>query len=201
MLEGPYDANTQMMSDELRAQGYLSGVYDIDNAILNITGADAVVDVVTVELRDRLDASSVLASVDGILQSDGDLVDFDGISPLTFDCLPEEEYYISLKHRNHLGIRTLFTSFLDRNGVTLDFSDNSVATYGTNAQLDINGVLALYAGDADNDGQINAADRSQTWNERNSTGFYNADVDLDGNVNAADRSKTWNNRNLTEQLF
>jgi hypothetical protein len=47
---------------------------------------------------------------------------------------------------------------------------------------------------------VNAADRSNTWNQRNLSGYYGTDVDLSGTVNAADRSTVWNNRNLTTQV-
>nr|MCU0333159.1 hypothetical protein [Ignavibacteriaceae bacterium] len=45
-----------------------------------------------------------------------------------------------------------------------------------------------------------ATDRSNTWNQRNLSGYYGTDVDLSGTVNAGDRSATWNNRNLTTQV-
>ena len=46
-----------------------------------------------------------------------------------------------------------------------------------------------------NEGYVNAADRSLTWNQRNTSGYIESDVDLSGTVNAADRSITWNNKN------
>jgi hypothetical protein len=47
---------------------------------------------------------------------------------------------------------------------------------------------------------VNAADRSNTWNQRNLSGYYGTDVDLSGTVNAADRSSVWNNRNISTQV-
>ena len=45
-----------------------------------------------------------------------------------------------------------------------------------------------------------AGDRSNTWNDRNKTGYYGSDLDLSGTVNAADRSIVWNRRNLSTQV-
>ena len=62
------------------------------------------------------------------------------------------------------------------------------------------GIFGAYAADTDGSGVVNAADRSNTWNERNLTGYRGTDVDLSGTVNAADRSEVWNNRNISTQV-
>ena len=73
-------------------------------------------------------------------------------------------------------------------------------TYGTDARKNINGVMTLWAGDANGDGSINATDRTITWNQRNSAGYLTGDVSVDGNINATDRTTAWNNRNKNAQL-
>ena len=55
-------------------------------------------------------------------------------------------------------------------------------------------------GDVTNNQQINAADRSEVWNNRNKSGIYGADCNLDGQVDAADRSIVWNNRNQESSI-
>jgi len=62
------------------------------------------------------------------------------------------------------------------------------------------GYYGVYTADTDGSGTVNAADRSNTWNQRNLSGYYGTDVDLSGTVNAADRSTVWNNRNLSTQV-
>ena len=214
-LQGPYDDATGLMSDNLRntllpiaepyeALGFSlvnSGGETFDNNLRNVTGNDAIVDWVLVELRDKNDPSVVLATQSALLQRDGDIVSTDGISSLSFRGLTPDAYYITINHRNHISVTTATTIDLSSTLTTLDFSDGTTPTAGTNAQVDLgNNVWGLYAGDATADDQINAADRSETWNSRNQIGYLTADVDMDGSCNAGDRSIAWNNRNTAGQL-
>ena len=171
-----------------------------DNSLRTVTGNDAIVDWVFIELRDITEPMLVVATRSALLQGDGDIVDTDGISPLTFSDIAEGDYHIAIKHRNHLGVMTQNPISLGENTGVIDFSDPNLLMYGTNARNTTNGVAKLWSGDATGDSSINAADRSETWNERNQSGYLEADVDLDGSCNAADRSTTWNNRNKVAQL-
>jgi hypothetical protein len=73
--------------------------------------------------------------------------------------------------------------------------------YGINAMKSLGGgYYGAYTADTDGSGTVNAADRSNTWNQRNLSGYYGTDVDLSGTVNAADRSTVWNNRNISTQV-
>ena len=40
------------------------------------------------------------------IKSDGTIVDIDGTSPVTFTGLPAGNYYMVVRHRNHLAIMT-----------------------------------------------------------------------------------------------
>ncbi len=151
-------------------------------------------------LRAENNASNVLSTRAALLQADGDVVDVDGISSVQFSGINEGNYYLAIRHRNHLGIMTSLPIPLETTSTIIDFTNSSTSTYGTSAQKVENGIQVLWAGDSSADGLVNAADRSDTWNTRNQTGYLNADVNLDGACNAADRSITWNNRNLVEQL-
>jgi hypothetical protein len=53
-------------------------------AVFGVTGNDAIVDWVFVELRDRNNMSNVVVTRSALLQRDGDVVDVDGVSPLCF---------------------------------------------------------------------------------------------------------------------
>lgn len=68
--------------------------------------ADNIVDWVFLELRD-LNASPgniILQTRSALIQRDGDIVDVDGVSPLAFNNLPDGNYILSIRHRNHLGL-------------------------------------------------------------------------------------------------
>lgn len=176
-----------------------SGYETIDPALLDTIGNNAIIDWVFIELSRSPSAAELTRSA--LLQRDGDIVDLDGKSPVVFDIYVNTEYYLTIRHRNHLAIKT--TSKIIPSKDALDFTKSEAyqLVKGEDKMKVItlsNGtkVCALWAGDVDNNGIINATDRSQTWNDRNTEGYLNTDCSMDGSTNASDRSKTWNNRNI-----
>ncbi|MBQ4821720.1 matrixin family metalloprotease [Aquimarina sp. MMG016] len=207
-LLNPNTGEENLMRDDLRTAGYIpitspySDAATCDAAVFDTTGNDAIVDWVFVELRDPTDNTIVVTSQSFLLQRDGDVVDIDGVSNLTF-ALESDSYYITVNHRNHLGIMTttevrFSTNYL----VNLNFTNtSSEITYGTNAQTDFGmpeGVIAMWAGDANADGTINLIGGANDTNEVrdtvlndpinqviqfygfNVTGYNDADVNLTG---------------------
>jgi hypothetical protein len=68
--------------------------------------ADNIVDWVFLELR-NLNASpgnGIVQTRSALIQKDGDIVDVDGVSPVTFNNLPNGNYIVAVRHRNHLGL-------------------------------------------------------------------------------------------------
>ncbi len=212
-LEGPYQVNTGLMKDSLRTRGFLptvepftdlgfnmvyAGGEEIAPSVLAVAGNDAIVDWLFLELRDRFDDTLVVSSKVALLQRDGDIVDLDGISPLAFPCAEPESYYVVINHRNHLSIISEMPVALTFAPITLDFTSSATPVLGATPRIQVdaaNGIYALWTADSEPNGQVNAADRSNVWNERNSIGYKGSDFTLDGQVDAADRSKAWNNRN------
>ncbi len=110
------------------------------------SGLDQVVDWIFLELRAQSNPSQVLATQSVLLQADGDLVMTDGTSPIRFD-LPEGNYYIAVRHRNHLGAMTAYPLYLGQNTSNMiDFTSPALSTWGSNARVNINGYMALWAG-------------------------------------------------------
>lgn len=71
-----------------------------------VTPANNIVDWVYLELR-NLDVSpgnDILQTRSALIQRDGDIVDVDGVSPVTFNNLVDGNYILSVRHRNHLGL-------------------------------------------------------------------------------------------------
>ncbi len=218
ILEGPYSMADGKMSDDLRTLSYLptnepysalgythvssTGGESISAAALSVTGDDAIVDWVWVELRDATDPTIVVAAKAALIQRDGDIVSADGISALTFDGVAHGDYYFAIKHRNHLGIMTQSPVSLDGNALVLNFIDGSTPTYGSNAQNPIGttGNYCMVAANVTGDKVIDAADRSHLWNERSTIGYKRSDATCDGATDAADRSAGWNNRSRVEQI-
>ena len=78
----------------------------VDPTLLEIIGNDAVVDWVLIELRSAVRADSIVATKSVILQRDGDITDTEGNSHIIFNDMPSDNYYVAIRHRNHLGIIT-----------------------------------------------------------------------------------------------
>lgn len=204
-LEGPFDAGS--MHDDLRAAGLVplsepytglgyifngGGGETIDAAILNATGSDAIVDWMVLELRDKNNSASVLASRSVLLQSDGDVVDLDGTSEVALS-IGDDEYHIAIRHRNHLGVMSLNTIDLNSTGTVIDFSDPATGTYGTEALKDITGTKCMWMGNVVFDAELKYAGSS---NDRDpilvaigevvptatTTGYLSEDCTMDGEV-------------------
>ncbi len=218
-LQGPYAG--PLMSDDLRAGGYLpltepysglgfarvgGGGETTTAAILAVTGSDAIIDWVLVELRDAATPATVLANQAALLQADGDIVSaLDGVSPVTFGIMNSGNYYISVQHRNHLGVCTGSSLALGRtSNSVVDFTmmvDGN--SYGTHSQKVVGGVQTMWAGDGNRDGKVKYAG---TGNDPNTTltdvllfptntafqynydfafGYYQGDFDMNGKVKYA----------------
>ena len=210
VLEGPYDATTGLMDDDLRtlpdfplmepfsALGYLhqgGGGETVDPQVLGVTGPDAIVDWVLVELRDANDPTTVLASQSALLQRDGDVVATDGVSTLPLP-LPEGNYHVAVRHRNHLGCMTAGPVLLGHTPTAIDLAAAGTLMYGSDARISVTGTFpaeALWAGDVSFDGVVKytgvANDRDPILltiggvvPTGTTTGYSAADVDLNGVV-------------------
>lgn len=113
-LQGAYQ--TGLMQDALRSNTLLPTIEPygtgnneaITSALLApaSTPNDDIVDWLLVELRDKNDATSIVSKRAALLQRDGDVVDVDGVSAVHFPDVPPDDYYVAIKHRNHLGVMT-----------------------------------------------------------------------------------------------
>ncbi|MFK8009762.1 MAG: hypothetical protein AB8H03_25635 [Saprospiraceae bacterium] len=214
-LEGPYQNG--VMSDDLRNNGLIpliepyssfsqfnhingGGGETMPNSVLNTTGNNAIVDWVFVELRNGSNPDQVLFTRSALLQRDGNIVDTDGISVLNFSNAPSGNYFIVVRHRNHLAIGTNNFYSLNNFTTTVNFTNSSSIAFGNNALKNINGTWAMYAADTNRSGSINTQDRDLAWNQRSFKGYFNSDANMNGVVDSWDRGLAWNNRNTSQQL-
>lgn len=207
LLQGPYNAGTGAMNDGLRAAGYVplqepytalgytlvgGGDEATTAPVLAVTGSTAVVDWVIVELRDKNNNASVLSSRCALVRADGEVVDVDGTSAVGFP-IAADNYYLAVKHRNHLSVVTFSTVALGTTAVSVDMADGSTATYGTNAQKNISGTYVMWSGDVSDDGSVRYTgannDRDPILAEiggalptATTTGYKYEDVNMDGTV-------------------
>ncbi|MBF8150863.1 hemagglutinin protein [Winogradskyella sp. F6397] len=196
-LEGPYNAG--QMNDVLRSSDNIptSSPY-VDNATCNatvfdITGANAIIDWVWIELRDSNDGITVLAETSALLQADGDVVATDGTSVININVSPGN-YYVMVSHRNHLGVLTANPINLSGSATVLDLTtDSLLVTGGANgiANMD-DGNYALFAGDFDGNGQIQNSDAVGALPFIGLSGYLNADIDMNSQGQNTDILNTLN---------
>ncbi len=204
-LEGPYVAASGLMHDSLRAGGFLpltepysslgfiqvgGGGESVLPAVLTTSGANAIVDWVLLELRDKNDPALLVCTRCALVQRDGDVVDVDGSSAVAF-ARPSDLYFVAVRHRSHLAVMSANSIAMSGTPVAIDFTAPSTATYGTNASKPLNTVKALWAGNTVRDGALKY---TGTGNDRDAilvvvggstpnnvnSGYTVADVNMDG---------------------
>jgi len=192
-LGGPFNKNTGLMNDYLRASNLIPTVSPYidsatcDSSVFNITGNDAIIDWVWIEVRD-LSQTNVVVETSALIQADGDIVNTDGVSPLSFD-VPTGAFYFMIGHRNHLGIITanaLSLQYCSRNIIDLSADINAIYR-GINGAEDLgNGFVGLYSGDCDGNGQIQNIDRVDVIDILGASGLSDGDIDMNGQVQNID---------------
>lgn len=146
--------------------------------VFSVSGPDAIVDWVFVQLRSKNNPSQVIATRSGLLQRDGDVVDLDGLSPLRFPGVIPDDYYVAVRHRNHLGVMTRFVQSPEQTANLIDFTSPATLTFdfGTskNNGFDYTGLaqnsgvksgyMAMWAGDFDGNKKIKAENPNDDTN-------------------------------------
>ncbi len=136
---GPDGGGTEVVTDS-------TTIFGVDNK-------DAIVDWVFVELRSSTSLDSVATTRAGLLQRDGDVVDLDGVSNLRFPNASANTYYVSVRHRNHLGVMTGEALDLSPALQEIDFTDPSFITNGTYPQVQLGNRMYMWCGDLNSDGR------------------------------------------------
>ncbi len=167
-LQGPFNSSSGTMSDALRSAGYLpltepysalgfiqhgSGGERTSSPVLSVAGNDAVVDWVSLELRDAANNDSVVSTRNALLQRDGDVVETDGASAVAFRA-PPASYFLCVKHRNHLAVLTNAAIPIGNTATTVDLTDGSTPTFGTEAQRVVGAVRMSWSGDVNGDATL-----------------------------------------------
>lgn len=191
----PVTGEEDLMRDDLRSNGliptmspYAEDVVTTTSAVFTVTGNNAIVDWVLVQLRDETDASVVIASKSGLLQRDGDIVGVDGVTPLEFD-ERSGDFYVSVNHRNHLGIISSQPISLSSTGANkVDFTATEMIVEGgaLSVVLLSNGKYAIFTGDNDDNGQVQSTDLNGVIGLLGNAGYNSADMDMNGQIQTID---------------
>jgi hypothetical protein len=167
---------------------------------------DAIVDWVFIEVRDATDPTIVLQTKSALVQRDGDVVDALTGGGLQIDA-QASSFYVSVKHRNHLGVMTGQALSPVAGALTVDFTTMSAAnTYNAPGYEGVemvtlsNGQRALWGGNANLDGKVKydgggndrTAVLANVISHPNNTGllfnydfgfgYYVGDINMDGKV-------------------
>ncbi len=207
LLEGPFDGSALMdpgvdglvdfpLTDPYPALGYVhtgSGNAGVLNPLLLGQGTSTrIIDWAVVELRDAVDPSVVVASRSGLIRAGGSIAELDNSSPLAF-AVPEGDYYVAVRHRNHLGIMTAATVALSGTAQSVSLDLASTATHGVDATKVAGTKQLMWAGDVNFDGTVqytgSGNDREPILQAIGSgtptgsvSGYHSEDLNLDGNV-------------------
>ena len=174
--------------------------------VFGVTGENAIVDWVFVELRSKDDYHEAIASRSGLLQRDGDVVDLDGVSLLRFQGVVADSFYVVVNHRSHLAVMSQKVSasaaldFTAADFDAFDFGtslDNGKDFTGMAMQSDWLGTThSLWGGDLNCDGKIKFSSPGDDLNiiftdvifaspdfksnYNNAIGYYQGDLDMNG---------------------
>lgn len=220
LLQAPYDTATKKMSNTLNTASILQTQvhkHPYSAAPFNYTGKDSVrpgffaaytdvADWVLVELRNPNAPSLIVGQKAAFVKQDGTLVDTSGTNTnLFFPGVAAGNYYVAVRHRNHLGVLTRYPMDFSSAACCYDFTKSlSLAYKGAaalpNDQLAVlvpaPSIYGIYGGDANTDAVVRKTGATASNNDYlallaaisstlppGTTNVYRSeDLNMDGNV-------------------
>ncbi|MBK6831591.1 MAG: hypothetical protein IPG92_13020 [Flavobacteriales bacterium] len=207
LLEGPFDPATGKMTDGLRAAGSIpltepftglgfvhaggGGGETTTAGLLNVTGDAAVVDWVLIELRNASLPGQVVATRSALVTRTGQVISTTGSTVRL--SVPEGNYHVAVRHRNHLGCMTASPVALSGTPLSIDLRSAATASWGSSARKQDGSTMLLWAGNVvrnttlkytgesnDRDPILSAIGGTVPTNT--TSGYMVEDVNLDGLV-------------------
>jgi hypothetical protein len=202
-LGGPYLSNS--MNDGLRSQGLipLSDPYPalgyshvgvaqpsfVNQSLLNAAGGQAIIDWVIIELRSS--SSTIIQTIPCLVRKDGMIINTLGSTQIPIPI--SGNYYVVIRHRNHLGTMTLNSISINSSGPFIDFTSPSTQTWGSGSRQQIGSSMVLWSGNCNFDSQVKYVG---SGNDRDpileriggsvptniSLGYFREDANMDGTV-------------------
>ena len=168
---------------------------------VNGAGKTSLAQALEIWFRDKAQPDTVVATYSGLIQRNGDVVDVSGDTIIYIPLISPDNYFVAMRHRNHLGVMTENTIYLPQDNPSLiDFTDPQTEIRGNDyAQVIVQSRRALWSGDFSGDGKIiyqgpnndifplffNVLANAQNVNglaNYVSTGYVREDFNLDGQV-------------------
>jgi hypothetical protein len=188
---------SELLFRELNIKLFLEGLYNSSNGNMNkaqdYVGGNfedkfpgTVADQITVELYEvgNYSGGPVYSAASTNLNQDG-------TASISIPSTINDEYFVTVKTRNHIETVSSISQDFGGGHVTYDFTTSAGQAFGSNqVELD-SGVFGIYAGDVDQNGVINVTDRTILNIDLSNVviGYVVADLDGNGTVNVTDRTK------------
>ena len=198
LLEGAFNPSLFMMDNSLRTNGLIPVAQPYNTFPYEYEGTEGVatpfdqpltaVDWVLIELRTGPNPTDVVAQKAAFLLRNGYIKDIESNgNSVAFDVEPND-YYIVVRHRNHLDIMSATAVSLPNTEQVYDFTADASLTYGNNQQKALsNNLYVMFAGDMNGNGVTTNVDFNIYGQQLSSINEYlNADLNLDGVVSIAD---------------
>ena len=145
-------------------------------------------DVINVELHNVSDYSSVNYIVNNIG------LNTSGFATIAVPGRYHDWYYLTIKHRN--SIETVSALPVDFSGTTISYAfDTQDKAYGNNLGMMIDGTPVIYAGDENQDGNVDGYDLADIGNlvDTFASGYIKEDINGDGTMDGYDLATAGNN--------
>jgi len=199
-LQGPYNAGTGLMNTTLRTSGTLATRFPGIAIPVNA------VDSINIEIRNAASGSgsTVRAYAPAWVLADGSIRDFSDTTKnyVTPDA-PPGNYYVVVRHRNHLAVMSSSTVSLNRSAAaSWNFSTALGQAYGS-GQIQIGSSplrFGMVSGDGNQSGIVTASDANGVFGALNQTGYRIYDINLSAIVTAADANIVFGNLNRATQV-
>jgi hypothetical protein len=190
-LEGAYSASGDTMRWDLRKGGDvpLTSPYPQDARTVPAIPLK-IVDWVLVQLRATPSGAAVI-SKSVFLKNNGRLVADDGVTAKIALDVPAGNYYLVIRHRNHLAVMSAEPVALSPSGsAVVDFTAAAGMTYGAGGskpvKTDVWGMIGGNANSSNN--MINILDASAVKSKLSKVGYLTEDVTLSRVVNVLDNA-------------
>jgi len=185
-LAGAYEAAGEMRTDLAADRIPLTSPY-ADNARTVPRIPSNAVDWILVQVQEGTNSTPII-SRSAFLRHDGYIVATDGSPGVTVPVVEGDDYYLVLKHRNHLSVMSATPVVFLARFTSYDFTTGPDRCWpGANACVRLGSdAWGMIPGDADGDGDVTPVDRDIVHRSHGKTGYLNADLNLDGVVDGDD---------------
>jgi len=185
-LEGPYQAGGTMLNG-MTLPTISPYNYEDIGTLPTVAGHD-LIDWIYVELR-NLETGETVGKTNAFVIDNGKIVDTNGNYSLPFHYTTGKQYYIVIRHRNHLDIMSAkahtFGDFASE-ATSIDLTTVGTAYLDGFKETVNTGVYAMYDGDANGSELVNVNDAYDLINHFGMSGYLGSDLNLSGYVNVND---------------